>query len=108
MKDTDGWQRVANSEDLPGPDQITEVFVGGLSFAIVNSGGHYLCFENKCAHQPVKLSEFGEVCQGRLVCHAHGAQFDLFDDGKPLCFPAVESLKSVLLKVAADGVFIKS
>jgi nitrite reductase/ring-hydroxylating ferredoxin subunit len=52
-----------------------------------------VCFLDQCAHQPVKLSEFGEIRSRVLVCHAHGGGFDLARGGKVLCGPPKEPLK---------------
>ncbi len=69
--------------------------LGTRSLIVVHLGDSFYCFNDECAHQPVKLSEFGELgSSGVLLCHAHGACFDLRNGGLPLCFPAEESLVS--------------
>lgn len=67
--------------------------IAGRPLIIITVNGSPLCFNDECAHQPVKLSEFGELGPGGyLMCHAHGACFDLKNGGLPLCFPATEAL----------------
>lgn len=73
--------------------QIVARSLGGQDLILVRIKGQLLCFLDQCAHQPVKLSEFGEMRDGVLVCHAHGGGFDLQRGGLVLCGPPRDPLK---------------
>lgn len=45
------------------------------------------CFLDRCSHQDVRLSEFGELRHDHIVCYAHGAEFSP-ETGQHLCPPA--------------------
>ena len=68
--------------------------IAGVDVIFARVAGRMVCFLDQCAHQPVKLSEFGEIRSGVLVCHAHGGGFDLAGGGKVLCGPPKEPLKA--------------
>jgi len=68
--------------------------IAGVEVIFARVGGRVVCFLDQCAHQPVKLSEFGEIRSGVLVCHAHGGGFDLDRGGNVLCGPPKEPLKA--------------
>lgn len=71
---------------------ITARNIDGTELIVVRLHGDLLCFRDRCAHQPVKLSEFGELKGGVLVCHAHGGGFDLARGGRAVCGPPKEPL----------------
>jgi nitrite reductase/ring-hydroxylating ferredoxin subunit len=71
---------------------MVERLVNGRELILVRRQGVLLCFLDQCSHQPVKLSEFGQVQGGQLVCHAHGGVFDLDREGRVLCPPPKEGL----------------
>ena len=75
-------------------------------FIIIRQGSELSAFVDQCSHQDVKLSEFGELQSGLLLCHAHGAVFDT-QDGRPLCFPAKSALNRVPLKLEAGQVLLQ-
>lgn len=72
--------------------QMVARSLGGHDLIFVRLKGKLLCFLDQCAHQPVKLSEFGEIREGILVCHAHGGGFDLAKGGRVLCGPPRDPL----------------
>ena len=102
----DQWFNVGPVASLPvGEIYPISVEERDLILVRLEDGSVYCCVD-ACAHQPVKLSEFGEVVGSRIHCHAHGAQFDLCQSGKNLCFPAVEPLAMVGVKLQGGDVFI--
>jgi nitrite reductase/ring-hydroxylating ferredoxin subunit len=74
--------------------QIVPRQLGGKDLILIRVQGQLMCFLDQCSHQPVKLSEFGEIREGVLVCHAHGGGFDLARGGMVLCGPPREPLKT--------------
>jgi naphthalene 1,2-dioxygenase ferredoxin component len=88
-------------------NSLTPVRVAGQRLIIVNSSAGIQCFVDECTHQPIPLSDFGEVLDGRLICHAHGGQFDLECRGKALCFPLSQDLKSFNVKIERSRVLVE-
>ena len=82
------------SSDFP-EGQIVAREISGRSLIFIRRLGRVSCYLDECTHQPVKLSEFGEVRGGRLVCHAHGGGFDLDNQGVVFCGPPESPLYSV-------------
>lgn len=83
---------VGSSDDFP-EGQIVARTVAGLELVIIRSSGCLSVFEDRCSHQPVKLSEFGETHRGRLICHAHGGVFDIEQGGAVVKGPPCEALR---------------
>lgn len=80
--------------------------VAGTEVILIRRLGQLQCYLDRCSHQPVKLSEFGEVSGGRLVCHAHGGTFDLDGKGRVLCDPPLDALTPVICSETAGQVFV--
>ncbi len=78
----------------------------GSAWILIRQEHDVSAFVDVCSHQAIKLSEFGEIQQGVLVCHAHGAAFDC-RDGKELCFPASSPLQKVPVRVVHGVVEIQ-
>jgi toluene monooxygenase system ferredoxin subunit len=49
--------------------------VGGRPVLLVNVGGEICAYENRCRHRSLPLS-LGKLTDGRLVCAAHGWEYD--------------------------------
>ncbi len=80
--------------------------VAGTDVILIRRHGHVQCFLDQCSHQPIKLSDFGEVSGGRLVCHAHGGTFDLDRNGAVVCDPPLTALTPVACDEAAGQVYV--
>ncbi len=102
----DGWHLVGLVDSfLMGV--LTPLSLNERELVVVRTPEGVYCFDDQCAHQPVRLSEFGEFYQGQVVCHAHGARFELGQGGKPLCFPAVDSITMHQTRIQEGQLFIK-
>ncbi len=80
--------------------------VSGVDVILIRRLGQIQCYLDQCSHQPIKLSEFGEITAGRLVCHAHGGTFDLDSKGRVVCDPPVDALTSVECAEVSGQVFV--
>jgi len=85
---------------------LKPVAVHGEQLVVAHTEHGWVCFRDECSHQPIPLSEFGEIIGDKLICHAHGAVFSLNGGGKPLCFPAVDSLSAYSIKIDGDIIYI--
>jgi 3-phenylpropionate/trans-cinnamate dioxygenase ferredoxin subunit len=98
------WVQVGTLKDMP-EDQIIPVSLHGTDYILIRRGDAVSAFLDLCSHQQIKLSEFGEIQRGVLVCHAHGAAFDC-ENGQELCFPASAPLQSIPTRIHAGQVEI--
>ena len=98
------WQKLcAASEVVEG--NIHGVRCGDLPL-IVLKRDTYSCFYDQCSHQDVKMSDFGTIQDGELVCFAHGAKF-CAKSGEATCAPATEGLKSYPIKEEDGFLFVQ-
>jgi len=74
--------------------QIVGRLLEGKELIFIRRSGSVLAFDGLCTHQPIKLSEFGEILGGKLICHAHGGVFDLDRGGEVLREPPCDRLRS--------------
>ena len=74
---------------------------------IVKQGGVVSCFVDRCSHQDIKLSEFGALQGGTIICFAHNARFSCVD-GHVLCPPAEQGLSRWPIKVIGQDIFLAS
>ena len=94
---------IADGESL-GFDPFGE---GRDSLFAVRCGSALRVFRNRCPHQgaslPWRKDAYLNGDRTRIVCHAHGAQFDI-DTGKCLLGPALgQSLERVDVEIGTDG-----
>lgn len=99
------WVVVGSLQDMP-EDDIIPFSHQQSDFILIRRGDDVAAFVDLCSHQEIKLSEFGEIQRGVLVCHAHGAAFDC-RSGKELCFPATAPLQGVPVRISAGKVEIQ-
>lgn len=96
------WIPVGALQDMP-ENEIIPFSHSRQDYIVIRRGDEVTAFVDLCSHQEIKLSEFGEIQQGVLICHAHGAAFDCHD-GKELCFPATSPLQKIPTRLNAGQV----
>ncbi len=99
------WIVVGAMQDMP-ENEIIPFAHGAWEYILVRRGDEISAFVDMCSHQDIKLSEFGEIQRGVLICHAHGAAFDCHD-GKELCFPATAPLQVIPARISSGLVEIQ-
>jgi len=96
------WIVVGELKDMP--ENVIIPFSHSLGdYIVIRRGDEVSAFVDLCSHQEIKLSEFGEIQKGVLICHAHGAAFDCHN-GKDLCFPATSPLHKIPTRLKAGQV----
>ena len=88
---------IANCQDV----KPTEINCFG-DYIVIDNGNSYSCYKDLCSHQDVKLSDFGELVGGEIVCHAHNGKFNSVD-GRATCLPATKGLNKIDI-VVIDGI----
>lgn len=80
------------AEDL-AEGEVESVDVNeGLRVAIYRVENEFFATDDKCSHGEASLSE-GWLEGHCIECPVHAGQFDV-RDGKPMCFPATEPVKT--------------
>ena len=85
-------------------DRPTEIDLDGQTLILVRDGDSVRAFEGKCPHAGAPLAK-GAVCNGKIVCPWHKAQFSLAD-GALLDPPALDGLASFRTEIRGDAVFV--
>lgn len=75
------------------------------NYIILDNNGTYSCYKDLCSHQDVKLSDFGELIAGEIVCHAHNGKFDA-KDGSATCLPARQALEKIDIVVLDGNIYL--
>jgi nitrite reductase (NADH) small subunit len=67
--------RVSSKLELPGSNEVKEVFANGRFLCIANIDGEIYVADNVCPHWGGPLGR-GRIAQGKIVCPWHGWSFD--------------------------------
>ncbi|PYY68795.1 pyridine nucleotide-disulfide oxidoreductase, partial [Pseudomonas jessenii] len=95
--------RVARVANVP-EDRGLEVRVQGSKILLLRAGEQLRAYQAECPHAGAPLAD-GAVCNGRLTCPWHKAQFRIEDGG--LCEPpALDSLKRYPLEVRDGDIWV--
>ncbi|SEN35898.1 FAD-dependent oxidoreductase [Palleronia pelagia] len=95
--------RAATLSDLPENDP-TEVTAGDRKVVLVRQASSVFAVAATCPHKGVPL-KMGAVKDGKLICPAHRAMFDL-ESGDLLAPPACESIASYPVRVDGEDVYV--
>ncbi|RPI90548.1 MAG: non-heme iron oxygenase ferredoxin subunit [Planctomycetaceae bacterium] len=99
------FQQVAELSDFGGADRIS-VFFDDRSVVVVRVENALYAVEDVCSHDGQPLTD-GVVENCSIECPRHGARFDLAT-GRPLCMPAVESIRVYSAKIEGTQVLLKA
>lgn len=80
------WVRIETATPLV-EGRLTRFELGEKGIVLLRYQGGLYAYQDRCSHQDVRMSDFGDVKQGKLVCYAHGARFALAN-GAPIGHPA--------------------
>jgi|ERR1700722_6310905 len=98
------WVDAASADELPA-DDVVGITIGGREIAIYKVGDAVYATDNLCTHGN------GRLCDGfleghEIECPLHQGRFDV-RDGKPLCEPVTEPLRSYSVKLEGRRVFVQ-
>jgi naphthalene 1,2-dioxygenase ferredoxin component len=97
------WIDALSADDLP-TDDVIGIEIAGHDIAIYSVGDQVYATENICTHGQARLSDgFLEGCE--IECPLHQGKFDV-RDGKALCEPVTDALRSYAVKVEGGRVFV--
>jgi naphthalene 1,2-dioxygenase system ferredoxin subunit len=100
---TENWTNVTAANDVPEEDVIG-VQAGGKDLALYSVEGKVYATDNICTHGHARLCD-GFLEGFEIECPLHQGKFDI-RDGKPLCEPVVEAIRSYPVKIEDGRVFV--
>lgn len=82
---------------------MTPIEVSGRELLIVRQNGRFYALPDRCTHARYPLHD-GELLEGKVKCHYHGATFDL-QSGRPT-LPAVKPIACYRVIVEDETVYV--
>jgi naphthalene 1,2-dioxygenase ferredoxin component len=101
---TETWTDAMSANELP-TDDVTGVEVGGRDLAIYTVGDAVYATDNLCTHGQARLCD-GFLDGHEIECPLHQGKFDV-RDGRPLCEPVSEAVRSYPVKLEGGRVFVQ-
>jgi len=98
------WVDALSADDLPS-DDVIGVIVAGRDVAIYSVGDALYATDNICTHGQARLCD-GFLDGHEIECPLHQGKFDV-RDGKPLCEPVTDALRSYPVKVEGRRVVLQ-
>ena len=98
------WVDALSADELP-TDDVIGVVVAGRDIALYTVGNAVYATDNTCTHGQARLCD-GFLDGHEIECPLHQGKFDV-RDGKPLCEPASEGLRSYPVKVDGQRVYLQ-
>lgn len=97
------WIDVAARDDVPD-DDVTAASAGDTELALYGVDGEVYATANICSHGHARLCD-GFLDGYDIECPLHQGKFDV-RDGRPLCEPATEPVRSYPVKIEGGRVFV--
>ena len=101
---TTKWIDAAAQEEVP-QDDVIAVSAGGREVALYGVDGEVYATDNVCTHGQARLCE-GFLEGHDIECPLHQGKFDV-RDGRPLCDPLTEGVRSYPVKIEGQRVFVR-
>lgn len=98
------WIDVLASEDVP-EDDVIGVDAAGKQLAIYSVDGEFFATDNICTHGHARLCD-GFLEGFEIECPLHQGRFDV-RNGKALCEPLTEDIRSYPLKIESGRVWVE-
>jgi len=100
----DHWIDALAASALPA-DDVIGVDVDGRDIALYAVGDAVYATDNLCTHGHARLCD-GFLDGHEIECPLHQGKFDV-RDGRPMCEPAVDPLRSYPVKIEGQRVFVR-
>ena len=100
---SDQWIDVTATEDIP-EDNVIGVDIAGKSIALYRVEGEVFATDNLCTHGNARLCD-GFLEGHEIECPLHQGKFDI-RNGKAMCAPLTEDVKTYPIKIEDDRVFV--
>ena len=100
---SDQWIDVTATEDVP-EDDVIGVDIAGKSIALYRVEGEVFATDNLCTHGNARLCD-GFLEGHEIECPLHQGKFDI-RNGKAMCAPLTDDVKTYPIKIEGDRVFV--
>lgn len=97
------WVDAAAVDALPD-DEVIGVDLDGKSLALYKAEGAVFATDNICTHGHARLCD-GFLEGHEIECPLHQGKFDI-RDGRALCAPLSEDIKTYPVKIEGNRVFV--
>lgn len=98
------WIELAEVEAIP-EDDVIGIDAGGKSFALYMVDGEVYVTDNICTHGNARLCD-GFLEGHEIECPLHQGKFDI-RNGKAMCAPLTEDVKTYPVKIEGTRVFVE-
>lgn len=98
------WVDALSTDDLPA-DDVKGVIVAGRDIALYTVGDAVYATDNLCTHGHARLCD-GFLDGHEIECPLHQGKFDV-RDGRPLCDPVNEAVRSHPVRIEGGRVFVQ-
>ena len=98
------WIDALAADDLP-TDDVMGMLVSGRDIAIYTVDGEVYATDNICTHGQARLCD-GFLDGHEIECPLHQGKFDV-RDGRPLCDPVSEPVRSYPVKIDGERVYLQ-
>ncbi|WP_343590548.1 non-heme iron oxygenase ferredoxin subunit [Paracidovorax wautersii] len=98
------WTEAAALGDLP-EDDVIGVTVAGRDVALYTVEGEVFATDNLCTHGNARLCD-GFLEGHEIECPLHQGRFDV-RDGRALCAPLTEALRSYPVRIEQGKVYLQ-
>lgn len=98
------WIELAAVDAIP-EDDVIGIDAGGKSFALYMVEGEVYVTDNICTHGNARLCD-GFLEGHEIECPLHQGKFDI-RNGKAMCAPLTEDVKTYPVKIEGTRVFVE-
>jgi naphthalene 1,2-dioxygenase system ferredoxin subunit len=98
------WIDIASKDDVPEEDVIG-IDINAKSIALYQVDGEIFATDNICTHGNARLCD-GFLEGHEIECPLHQGKFDI-RNGKALCAPLAEDIRTYPLKIESNRVWIQ-
>jgi naphthalene 1,2-dioxygenase system ferredoxin subunit len=98
------WIELAAVDAIP-EDDVIGIDAGGKSFALYMVEGEVYATDNICTHGNARLCD-GFLEGHEIECPLHQGKFDI-RNGKAMCAPLTEDVKTYPVKIEGTRVFVE-
>lgn len=100
---SDQWIDVIATEDIP-EDDVIGIDISGKNIALYRVEGEVFATANLCTHGNARLCD-GFLEGHEIECPLHQGKFDI-RNGKAMCAPLTEDVKTYPVKIDGGRVFV--
>jgi naphthalene 1,2-dioxygenase system ferredoxin subunit len=98
------WIDIASTADVPEED-VMGIDINAKSIALYQVDGEIFATDNICTHGNARLCD-GFLEGHEIECPLHQGKFDI-RNGKAMCAPLTEDIRTYPVKIDGDRVFIE-